>query len=230
MNLEPENESAIVLADDRSQEVLTRIMEIKGDLMERSLELGRLLKEARDNDYAQRWGYPRFGSWVESASGLDLSERSAYYLIRVVERTAELGIPDEVVKQVKISALKEICALPDDTDPDRVRELINEAQTLSLKSVREVVGALKNQEWVMHHIKMSREAEDAVYQPAMERIRNEYGDTVGPDGSPEDITESRGIEMILADYIASPAEEEYEIAEGEFVDVIECGTEERAAD
>ena len=220
----------IVIAEptmDRAEIVLQQIKQIRDGMATGFLVLARLLKEARDNDYPQRWGYARFGQWVEEGSGLDISERTAYDLIRVVTRSEELGIPDDQLTKVKISNLKSIFSLPEDTDPDVMRELVVEAKSLPVKKVREVVGEMKNEDYVYHTLKILRETEDNLYQPALERVRREYGNTVGPEGNPEDISDSRGTEMIFADYLASPEEEDdLPIVEAEWTDVTDSGTEE----
>lgn len=219
----PDSNSSLVVSGqqlDRAEEVRLHIMQLKGQITSSFLALARLLKEARDNDYALAWGYARFGVWVETASGLDLSERSAYYLIRIVERADELEIPDSELESVKISSLKEIFSLPADTDPQQIRELVTEAKSMSHNDVRQVVGTMKNEDWVYHSLKILREVEDNVYQPALERIRREFGNTLGPDGNPEDISDSRCIEFALAAYLASPEEHDgYTIIDAEFHDI-----------
>jgi hypothetical protein len=202
----------------RHEVVLQQIMQLKSDIMERSLELGRLLREARDNDYHLAWGYSRFGVWVELASGLDMSERHAYDLIKVVERSEVLGIPDDVLTRVKISSLKAIMSLPDTTDPERVRELVHEAETMRVKDVQAVVGAIKQVQWVYKHLKFSIEVDENVYCPAIERVRRLFGNTMNPDGSPAELSESRAVELIMADFLSGADDEEP--VEAEFVDVI----------
>lgn len=203
----------------RSDAVLDQINAIKGRIVNDFLLLARLLKESRDCGYAQKWGFARFDEWLENGSGLDLSARSAYYLINIVERAEQLGIPDDCLRAVKISALKEIMSLPDTTPAETIRALVNDAKEMSYKSVRDAIGTLKNESYVYHTIKMSEDAENNVYQPSLERVRREFGSTVGPDGQPEDISDSRAIEMLMADFLSTPEAED--IVDGEFVDVIE---------
>lgn len=203
----------------RHEIVHLQIMQIKNDIMERSLELGRLLKEARDNNYNLPWGYARFGLWVES-SGLDLSERQAYYLIAIVERSEQLGIPDEELKRVKLSKLKAILSLPADTDPDRVRELVREAETMSLKDVNAVVGALKNQEFIYKTHKFPIEVMDNIYEPAVERARRLHGNTVNEAGEVTEISDSKAVELWAVEFLNGPEEDEYPVIEAEFQDIV----------
>ena len=218
--------AVVATEQDRPTVVLKQIRALRDGMAHGFITLARLLKEARDNDYAPRWGYARFGEWVEEGSGLDISATTAYDLIRVVSMGERLGISDDALGHVKVSCLKEIAKLPEDTSAEFVSQLIEEAKTMPLKKVREVVGHVTNEDYVYHSLKFLREVEDNVYQPAVERARREYGNTVGIEGNPEDISDSKAIHMILADYLASPEEEELPVIEGEFVDVIEGDAEE----
>lgn len=202
----------------RAHEVLQEILSIKSTIMDKSLLLGRLLREARDNRYNLDWGFSRFDDWVEEASGLDMSARHAYDLIKVVERSESLGIPDEELKQVKLSKLKTIFSLPADTDEGTVRELVEKAKHESLDAIREDVGKIKNLEWVYRTIKIERSVDENVYQPALERARLEFGNTMGHDGGPTDISDGRCVEMWAAEFLARPEEQDREAIDAEFED------------
>jgi hypothetical protein len=208
----------------RAEVVREEITGLKTNLMESSLKLGRLLKEARDNQFHLIWGYPQWGAWVEDASGLDMSERQSFYLISVVERSAALGIPDTDLHKVKMSKLKAIFSLPKDTDPDLVRSMVKDAEEATLKTVRDAVGIIKNVQYVFKTIKLEREVAENVWDPAMERARREYGNTIDYQGDLADITDSKCIEMIFADFNAGPSEEdkydEEEIIEAQFEDIL----------
>jgi hypothetical protein len=205
----------------RANEVRTQLSQIKVSLMETKLILGRLLKEARDNQYNLLWGFHRFGAWVEEGSGLDLSERSAYDMISVVEMANALEIPDEQLHRVKFSKLKAIASLPDDTDPDVVRGLVRDAEEAPLKSVQEAVGLLKNQAYVYTTLKFERDAYDNVWLPGVEKARRMYGNTIGFQGDLADIEQSRAAELMAASLLAEPDEsEEGELLDAEYIDVL----------
>lgn len=203
----------------RADEVLEAINSIKHNIVNGFLALGRLLGEARDNQYHVIWGYTRFDEWVESASGLDLSAREAYYLVNIVKRSAELGIPDEQLERVKISKLKAIMSLPETTDPEQIKGLVQEAEHMSLKNVKAVTGTLKNEDFTYHTLKFDRDTEDNVYQPAVERQRRIYGDTISSSGEPADISESKVVELWAAECLAGA--DAPEPVEGEFEDIVE---------
>ncbi len=193
----------------RSEEVLNRIHEIKSDLMDRSLELGRLLKEARDESHYLDWGYSKFGEWVNN-SGLDLSERSAWYLISVVEFQERHQITDEQLKVIGISKAKEIASLPAGTDESTVRGLLEQAETAPISTVKEVVGVLKNSEWVYKTLKMPRAFYEGQWIEGLEKARRLYGNTFGPDGEAKDIEDWRAIEIAFAEFLNYPAPEDSE--------------------
>lgn len=224
-------DTEIVLAEQpRSELVRLQIVQLGKSIHSNFISLGRLLKEARDNKYHNEWGFTRFGDWVESASGLDVSERTAYDFIKVVETAERLQLTDEQLQEYKISNLKEILSLTESSDPEVIKELLEESKTMQVKKVKELVGAIKQEEYVYHTLKFARDVEDNVYQPAVERCRRVYGNTMGQDGELEDISDSRAVEMIMADWNASPEEEEYPVIEAEWEDVIESSAEEEEPD
>jgi hypothetical protein len=199
-----------------------QIKRLGNSLVVSSLALGRLLKEFRDHHYASALGYPRFGDWVEEASGLDMSERNAYDLIAVVEKSAAFGITEEQLHAVKLSKLKSIFTLPADTDPQVVKDLLEKAETEPLAKIQQSVGQIKGQSFVMVMLKLEQETYDNTFLMAVEKARRVYGNTMGLDGGAADISVSRCVEMWAAEYLAAPEEIEYDedVAEGEFEDVL----------
>lgn len=220
----PDNELALIPTSSpialRSAEVLEAILSIKSTLMRRALELGRLLKEARDNDYANVWGFARFGDWVEESSGLDMSARSAYDLIKLIEQSQRLGIPDEELELVKISKLKAIFTLKDgEMSDDEIRSLVRSAEVKTLKDVVAEVGIAKQQEWVNRNYKFDKIAYENTVRPAIERVKREYENTIDEFGNETEISDSKAIEMMSADLLAGPENQaEYEEYEAEFED------------
>jgi hypothetical protein len=226
----PDTELATLESESqpRSEHVLQAIKVIRDNMASGFMTLARLLKEARDEDYAQVWGYSNFGTWVEDGSGLDISRRTGYDLIKIVEMGDRLGLPDGELSRIKVSSLKDIASLPEDTDPEQVKELIEEAKTLTHKSVRGIVGELKNEEWVYHTLKLDKDTEENVYQPALERVRMEYGSTLTEGGETGDISDSKAVEMVLAEYMAqpyNPSEDNGPIIEGVWYDFTSCSEE-----
>lgn len=216
--------TALVQSTSRQSEVLDAILTIKASLVERSLELGALLVEAEDNEYHLQWGYPTHRSWVLDGSGLDMSESQAYALKRVVRRTRALGIPKETLLKVKLSKLKVIMSLPAETDPAKIIELVNEAETATLDTVKSVVSALSNTEHVFKTFKLPKEFAEDVYEMAVESCRRQAGSDTAEDGTVSDISESRCLELIYADFASSTGVEDM-IADAEFQDNYEVEIE-----
>lgn len=208
----------------RPAEVLAEISNIRLDLMKRSLLLGRLLKEIKDNNYAQHYGYTRFADWVEQGSNLDISSRSAFYLIMVVERSQKLGISDEQLEKSKLSKVKEILALPDSVPDETVKGLITESEGLSLSEVKKTVAGLKNDTSVYKHLKFDEGGAD-MWDQAVERVRANHGGFKNEQGESTDISESAAAIYMAAEYLAGPSEQDTTPAESEFEDVFITGSE-----
>lgn len=184
--LEPVAERTEVLT--RAEEVRQRIFTIREDVMSKALELGRLLLEARDKSFNVIWGYDNFGLWVEEDSGLDMSQRAAYYLINVVQRADELGITDEQLKRVKLSKLKEIFSLKD-TDPEVIKELLARAEGSSLNDIRDDVAMVKAADggdpFTFWNMKMPITIKEEIVKPAFEKARRLYGNTMHGADAPD---------------------------------------------
>ena len=205
--------TAIVTATPKHIEsVRKKIEEIKKSISGRFFDLGELLKEIRDGGYHMTWGFSNFGEWLDT-SGLDLKERSAYYLIKIIEMGSELNIPREKLEQVKISKLREIASLDTKRDGKKIKKLIDacvpdkEGNEMSLDDVRQNVAKVKAgdeaiETYVFMTIKISKTAKENVFDPAIELARAEHGDTIDGEGNAAEITPARAIELILADYLA----------------------------
>lgn len=205
---------------NRADVVLEQILSIKSTLMKRYLELGRLLREARDNDYAPQWGFVRFGDWVEQGSGLDISARSAYDLIKLIEQSERLSLSDESLERVKISKLKAIFTLKDgEMTDDEIRALVTTAETSSLKSITAEVNRAKQVEWEHRNYKFDKSGYKNNIAPAIERAKREHGDTLNDEGENAEISDSKAIEYICADYNAGPESEFDDIPDGDFDDI-----------
>lgn len=208
---------------ERAEYVLARIEVIKDDLVDKSLELGRLLKEAKDDGLNLYWGFARFGDWVEEASGLDMSERHAYYLINVVEQAHALNIDDDQLRRIKFSKLKAIFALKS-ADPGVIRDLLAQAENASLKKIEEYCndvrvadGAEAFQQFSLKIPTSMRGLKDA----AFEHGRRLYGDSINGSPIPEwKVWELALTALLNLESIDDPKPDE-EVVEGEFEDLIE---------
>jgi hypothetical protein len=211
----------------RHEVVLQRIQEIKNDLVDRSLELGRLLIEARDGSYHEKWGFARFGDWVEEASGLDMGERQAYYLMQIVERSAAIGITDGQLRRVKLSKLKEIFALKE-AEPELIKELVSKAETATLEQIKQDVQMVKVANggepflYVSYRIPLSVKE---LGQRAFEHLRQLYGTRPNEQGENIDIPDWKCLELCFAAGLTeqgdAPAPPSGEVIDAEFQDIAE---------
>lgn len=196
-------EQAEVRIMARAEAVRQRIEAIKADIVDRSLELGRLLVEAREQNYPAIWGYSRFGDWVENASGLDMSERQAYSLMNVVERSELLGITDEQLRKVKISKLKEIFSLKA-AEPEVVRELVEKAETASLDEIRLDVQKVKVADGAepFTHIsfRIPLSIREYLLPQAFAKARLLYG-SVEMDGEVLELPDWKALELCLSEML-----------------------------
>ena len=210
------NESIVTATPKHIESVRKKIEEIRKSISGRFFDLGELLSEIKEGGFHMTWGYANFGEWLEK-SGLDMSERSAYYLIKIVAMGKELNIPREKLESVKISKLREIASLDPKKDGKKIRKLIDscvpdkDGNEMSLEDVRQNVAKVragddKIETFVFMTIKVTKTCKEEVIDPAIELVRAQHGDTVDSSGSPQEISPGRAIELILTDYLAGADE------------------------
>jgi hypothetical protein len=198
--------SALVLAS-RPQEVLNQINILKNNMFSNIIDMAELLSEVRRNKYNLEYGYSSFKDWIDN-SGLDLSERSAYYLINVYDRSLELGIDKERLKRTKISKLKEIFSLKNAT-PAELRKLVDKSEDLSLKQIQDEVRIIryegKEDTYSFITLKVADADWKAYIEPAINTVRAEAGSNYdSTTGDPLDISYTQAIVLICQDYLADP--------------------------
>lgn len=187
----------------RASEVRTKLLSIKDQAESDFFDMGDLLREAQEGAYAEMWGYNTFSAWIEQGSGLDLSTRQAHYLIRLSKTASVLGLTRTQLRKVKISSLKEIMSLDVTEFAEQIRELIDVAPTLSLAEVKARVQALKGLEGVVYFtLKLEKDVKEVVDE-ALELARKNAGSDV-VDGEVKDISDSRCVELICAEYLTNP--------------------------
>jgi len=197
------------------------------------MDMGELLAEVHDGGYHLTWGFQNFGLWLEQ-SGIDLSERAAYYLIKIVQTGKKLEIPRDTMESVKLSKLREIARLDADKHGKRIKQLIEkcvpdgEGHEMSLEDVRVNVqkilgGSDKIDVFVYITLKVSKQTKEEVIDPAIEIVKAQYGDVTDSQDNVVEMTPGRAIELICAEYLngaekdaeAKAASEEGEVDTGE---------------
>lgn len=190
----------LVVANSRAIELTNTVKSLKSKLVDNLLHLGELLSEARLNDYPQELGFDSFAEWLED-TGLDMSERQAYYLIKIVDNARSLGIPREQLQQSKMSKLKEIFALDPATQGEQIKQLVAASADMKLKEVRAKVAeargtaGLEPTTWRNFRV---TESQAQVIDFSLANARMDYGQFV--DENTGEVTEATD-GTLLADVI-----------------------------
>lgn len=205
----------------RAEQVRQRIAEIKSDLVDRSLELGHLLVEARENCFHHVWGFATFGDWVEQESGLDMGARQAAYLMQIVTKSQELGIGDEELRKVKLSKLKEIFSLKA-AEPEIIKELLVRAETETLEQIRIDVQKVKiadgAEAYTVVSYRIPLTVKENIIPLAFDAARLKYG-TSNVNGEPQEISDGQCFELCLAAMLDSA--DHSPVEDAEFEDILE---------
>jgi hypothetical protein len=198
---------ALAVSSVRVEEVKQRISQLKSNLVENMLELGELFSEAKHNEYPQLWGHNGFDDWLD-ASGLDVSRRTAYYLIKIVDNSRQLGIGREQLAKTKISHLKEIFTLNPETRADDIKLLVDKCPEMSLDEVRDAIGGLRQKDGeerlTWRNFRLT-DSQAEVVDSATERAKLEFGQTIDSStGEIMDISDGQAVTLICGDYLAGP--------------------------
>ena len=187
----------------RASEVQTQLKKLSNSIEDGFFDICDLLCEAQTGDYHVFYGYGRFGDWVETASGLDMSARQAFYLVNISKKAKQLGLSREQLKLIKISKLKEIFSLDLDEHVAAVKELVEEAPGLSLEEVKNRVRGLKGESETLYiTLKLDKAIKDTMDR-AFELARRNYGSQM-QNGEAADISVSHCFELLCVEYLNDP--------------------------
>jgi hypothetical protein len=202
----PKPDNAVV---QEAAKVLAKIQNIRVGLFENMFTLAELLTEAREHSYHEVWGFNRFGDWVEKGSGLDISARTAYYLITIWEKSKELGIPRDQLVAARIAKLKEIFSLDSTKYGDEIKKLVYDAPNSNLDAVRAAVNKLKAdggniEPYTYITIKIPQSSKETI-ERSFELVRNQYGDVVDPQtGELLQLSAGKCLEYVCEGYLQDP--------------------------
>lgn len=191
---------------DRANEVRKRLILIRSTLDDNFFDMCELLLEAQEQGYHVVYGYSRFGDWIEQA-GLDLSARSAYYLINIAKKARALGLTRAEMKETKISKLKEIFALDPQEHGTEMKQLVASAREDSLEAVKEKVARVRaeatgQQPFVLKTFKLDPNVL-ATVEEAFELARAQYGSRI-ENGEEVEASDSQCLEIICIEYLNDP--------------------------
>lgn len=186
------------------------------DIKERTFDLAVALYTTKSEGLYRQWGYTSITHYGEIELGL--KESKTQYLVRIVEVMVACGIPREVYEQVGVSKLREIKRLDpageffngEKLEPlkEHIVRLVNATEMTTSKVRAEVdrlLGMVEGNRMIMRTIGFTESAWTNTIERAVEIVRKQMGskgrDT---DGVAEDYSIGKCIEMICADFIADP--------------------------
>jgi hypothetical protein len=191
----------------RAKTVRVQIESLKNNLAEGRWELAALLSEARLKAFHHSWGFSDFDEYIDQ-SNFDVGSREARYLIRANDVSLQLGISRDQLKRVAFSKVKEIFSLDAEKQKVQIKELLEEAEELTLDEVRKEVKALKGSDpetemsWL--NIQVLSQAKHNTIIPALEKVKMQYGPTMGENGESAMISDGRALEYLAAEKLAEP--------------------------
>lgn len=180
------------IQSDRATAILEEFDSVKKSLQVHFLNLGKLLKEIKDNLYYKARGYANFKDFVEAE--LDLGWRRAFYLAQLAEKLEALELFQNAIESGHgITSLQEILSL--DTKAD-VEKLLS--APISPNAVRERVASIKGvipdgDLWHVYRFPVSPE-QKGIIEEALGRARMM--------GNTDSL--SQALEYICADFISDP--------------------------
>ena len=184
----------------RATQVQEELKTLRNSLVSKGLRMGRLLREVNDNKYYQEYGYSTFVDWVHRGSSLDISPRTAYNMIQLVEGVAANGVSDAQIEAAGISKSVEVMSLSGTVEPEEIHRRLKEAETMTVACVKDNVAKVRGRDDVTMVFKVSREVRDLLIVPVLNKIRLQYGTT-----QQGEISDSRALELWAAETLAGPA-------------------------
>jgi hypothetical protein len=209
---------------ERAKEVTALVKDVKANLVDNLLYLGELLSEAKANSYAEMLGFSSFAEWLDS-SGLDMSERQAYYLIKIIDNAKTLGIEKQSLSESKMSSLKEIFSLDPVTHAEQIKELVAKSPEMKLNQVRDEVESIKSGSglepttWLNFRV---TDTQALVIRQALGMAGMQYGQLVNPDT--QEVTEASNgtllADVICTTYTQAAQQDETDRREHEYANII----------
>lgn len=209
----------------RSAQVRKALAHLSTEVTGTTMDLAELLYEAQENNYASQWGFPSLPIFAEKELGM--KPRKSQYLSRIVRVYRAVGLTRVACENVPMTKLRVITSLkPEGTfwnketkisEPldEHIVRLITEANELTLKQVEEEVARLKGMDGLNRRITRSYNTDQSTYdnviKEAFEVIRRRLGSAGRDDsGDAKDYTDGVCIEMLCADFLADPHNQEPE--------------------
>ena len=182
-----------------------------------------LLSETKKQGYFKQWGFDTFKEYVQQ---LDLKERKAHYLTRIVDVMETVGVVREQYEPLGLSKLREITSLDPGAiyvDPesntqtpmkDFITGLVDKGLGMSLEEIKQHVKTLKGltgeNELMFVNFSVKRSVWETAIKPALELAKSNIG-SVGQDeeGNAKDASDGRALEMIAVEFLNNPANQPF---------------------
>jgi len=183
-----------------------------------TFDIAELLHKVKISKYYM----PEFSTFNEYLKDLDIKERKAQYLDRIVDVMEKVEIPRNDYEPLGINKLREITSLDPDatwTNPETKEELpmksfisdfVEKGRGMELDEIKRHVRTLKGfvgeHDIVNRTFGWTKETFDSTIAPAIELAKRHLGSS-GRDaeGMAIDPSDSRAIEVLAAEYLADPA-------------------------
>ncbi len=203
----------------RQLAVRRTLIKLTEDLSKHTFDAAELLYEVQKNKYYLQWNYESLGQYA--AAELNLKERKAQYLSRIVMVCTVCGLKRTDYELAGLTNLRTICTLDPETsffDPETkqhtpmaelITDLIASAPELSTVEVEQEVKRLKGQTgenaMVTKSYSVTLSAYENVIKPCFESVRKRLG-SAGRDGTgaAREYTDGNCVEAICAEYNADP--------------------------
>jgi hypothetical protein len=173
----------------RSAKVREYLENIKQSITTINFDAGELLAEATEKNYFSGWGYESRKAYV--TANLDMSDRNADYLIRIVTTSKAMNYQRHEIEGLGISKLREIFSLnPDgffmnpetmENEPlsDHIRRLVVIGPTTGyeaiLLEVKRLKGRVGENDLTWTNFQTTRLTKENVIEPGLEAFRQYLG-------------------------------------------------------
>ena len=167
------------------------------------------------------WYRPDFETFGEYVRSLDIKQRKAEYLEKIVDVMEEVDRDRDEYEPLGVAKLREITSLDpnaDWTNPDTkevtpmrdfITELVDKGKGMSLADIKQHVRTLKGlvgeNDIINRTFGWTRLAITETIDPAIELAKRAIGSSGrDADGNAIETSDSKAVEMILADFLANP--------------------------
>jgi len=210
-----EESSAIVdkVVSGESAKVRKALEQLIKKVNTSSFDVGELLYEVKSNGY-----YSNYSTFQEYIKTLEIKQRKANYLCRIVEIMKGVNFQREKYEPLGIAKLREITSLDIDGEwinPETgdkvplksfIEGFVEKGKDMTLDEIKQHVRTLKGlvgeNNIVFLHLSVKKSVLDNTVRPALELAKNQIG-SVGKDeeGMSKDATDGQALEVVCVDFL-----------------------------